>query len=158
MRPAFTRPEFVFLDLGNVIVSFDRDKAYRQMAEVSGVDQAAVRQAVEPTGLNEAIERGAIDWLAFHEAFCRHTRSTPSPDALARAASDMFALNVAMLPVIAGLERAGIPTGILSNTCGPHWDYLLASGYAVLPGNFVATVLSHEVAAIKPAPEIYARA
>jgi HAD superfamily hydrolase (TIGR01509 family) len=28
----------------------------------------------------------------------------------------------------------------------------------VLPGNFVETVLSHEVAAIKPAPEIYARA
>lgn len=158
MRPAFTRPEFVFLDLGNVIVSFDRDKAYRQMAEVAGIDQAAVRQAVEPTGLNEAIERGAIDWMAFHEAFCRHTGSTPSPDALARAASDMFALNVAMLPVIAGLERAGIPTGILSNTCAPHWDHLVASGYAVLPGNFVETVLSHEVAAIKPAPEIYARA
>ncbi|MFM8704919.1 MAG: hypothetical protein ACKOHG_13820, partial [Planctomycetia bacterium] len=120
----FVRPEFVFLDLGNVIVSFDRDKAYRQMAEVSGIDQGAVRRAVEPTGLNEAIERGAIDWRAFHEAFCRHTGSTPARDALARAASDMFALNVAMLPVIAGLERAGIPTGILSNTCGPHWDQL----------------------------------
>ena len=28
------RPEFVFLDMGNVIVSFDRDRAFRQMAEV----------------------------------------------------------------------------------------------------------------------------
>ena len=158
MRPAFARPEFVFLDLGNVIVSFDRAKAYRQMAAVSGVDEAAVQQAVEPTGLNEAIERGAIDWKAFHEAFCRHTGSAPAPDALAHAASDMFTLNIAMLPVIAGLERAGIPTGILSNTCGPHWDHLVASGYAVLPGNFVVTVLSHEVAAIKPEPEIYSRA
>jgi FMN phosphatase YigB (HAD superfamily) len=158
MRTAFTRPEFVFLDLGNVIVSFDRGKAYRQMAAVAGIDEVAVRQAVEPTGLNEAIERGAIDWMAFHEAFCRHTGSAPAPDALARAASDMFALNVAMLPVIAGLERAGIPIGILSNTCGPHWDHLVASRYAVLPGNFVVTVLSHEVATIKPEPEIYARA
>ena len=155
MRPAFTRPEFVFLDLGNVIVSFDRDRAYRQMAEIAGIDEAAVRQAVEPTGLNAAIERGAIDWRAFHEAFCRQTGSAPAADALARAASDMFALNVAMLPVIAGLERAGIPIGILSNTCGPHWEHLLGSGYAVLPGNFAVIVLSHEVAAVKPERDIY---
>lgn len=152
------RPEFVFLDLGNVIVSFDRNRAYRQMAEAAGIDVAAVRRAVEPTGLSEALERGAIDWPAFHDAFCRHTSTAPSPEALAHAASDMFALNVSMLPVIAGLERAGIPIGILSNTCGPHWSHLLESGYAVLPGNFSVTVLSHEVATIKPEPEIYARA
>ena len=106
-------------------------------------------------GLHDASERGVIDWPEFHAEFSRRTGTTSDPTALARAASDMFTLNVEMLPVIAGLERAGIPIGILSNTCGIHWEHLLAKRYAMLPGNFVATVLSHEVAALKPEPAIY---
>lgn len=152
------RPEFIFLDLGNVIVNFDRARSYRQMAVVADVDEGRVRKAIEDGGLQEAIERGGIDWPAFHEEFCRRTGSSPCPDALARATSDMFDLNVAILPVIAGIERAGIPIGILSNTCGIHWEHLLSSGYAVLPGHVAATVLSHEVGAIKPEPAIYEQA
>lgn len=56
----------------------------------------------------------------------------------------MFWLNTAMLPIIAGCRRAGVPMGILSNTCDPHWDFLVASGYAILPGAFREIVLSHE--------------
>jgi len=152
------RPAFVFLDLGNVIVSFDRERADRQMADVAGVPPAAVRQAVEEGDLQARLERGLLDWTGFHAEFSRRTGTSSDPDRLADAASDMFALNVAMLPVIAGLERAGIPTGILSNTCDVHWRHLLARRYAVLPGRFVTTVLSHEVAAVKPEPAIYAAA
>ena len=152
------RPEFVFLDLGNVIVSFDRERSFRQMAAVAGIDPPAVQKTLEIHRLPEALERGAIDWPQFHEEFCRLTGTAPASEALAHAASDMFTLNIAMLPVIAGLERAGVPLGILSNTCGIHWNHLLLNRYAVLPGNFAATVLSHEVAAVKPEPAIYARA
>ncbi|MFM8704359.1 MAG: HAD-IA family hydrolase, partial [Planctomycetia bacterium] len=60
-----------------------------------------------------------------------------------------------MLPVIAGLERTGCGLGILSNTCGPHWEHLLARRYAVLPGNFTKLVLRHEVRSLKPEPDIY---
>ena len=67
----------------------------------------------------------------------------------------MFSLNIGMLPVIAGLERIGCPTGILSNTCAIHWEHLLAKHYSVLPGNFVQIVLSHLVALQKPEPGIY---
>jgi len=152
------RPEFVFLDLGNVIVSFDRERSFRQMAAVAGIDAPVVEEALETHRLPEALERGAIDWPQFHVDFCRLTGTTPASEALAHAASDMFSLNIAMLPVIAGLERAGVPLGILSNTCCIHWNHLRASRYAVVPGNFAVTVLSHEVAALKPEPAIYARA
>ena len=152
------RPEFVFLDLGNVIVSFDREHSFRQMATVAGIDAVAVQQTLATHRLSEALERGAVDWPQFHAEFCRLTGTAPASEALAHAASDMFSLNIAMLPVIAGLERAGVPLGILSNTCGIHWNHLRASRYAVVPGNCVATVLSHEVAALKPEPAIYARA
>jgi len=149
------RPEFVFLDMGNVIVSFDRDRSFRQMAEVSGGDPEAIRTEVMEGGLHDRIECGELDWPEFHSEFSRRTGTTSDPRALAHAASDMFALKIDMLPVIAGLERTGCGLGILSNTCGPHWDHLLAQRYSVLPGNFQQIILSHEVRAAKPGPDIY---
>ena len=149
------RPEFVYLDMGNVIVSFDRDRAFRQMAEVSGGDQATIHAVVMEGGLHDRIERGEIGWPEFHDEFSRLTGTTSNPEALARAASDMFALKIDMLPVIAGLERTGCGFGILSNTCGPHWEHLLSQRYSVLPGNFREIILSHEVRATKPGADIY---
>ena len=149
------RPEFIFLDLGNVIVSFDRDRAMRQMADVCGTDPATVHAAAIASGLHESLERGQIDWSRFHDDFSRRTQTASDPAALAHAASDMFTLNVDMLPVVAGLERAGCRIGILSNTCDPHWAHLVSKRHAILPGNFIATVLSHEVGLMKPDPAIY---
>jgi FMN phosphatase YigB (HAD superfamily) len=149
------RPEFVFLDMGNVIVSFDRDRAFRQMAEVSGGDPATIRDVIMNGWLHDRIERGEIGWSEFHGEFSRRTGTTSNPEALAHAASDMFALKIDMLPVIAGLERTGCGLGILSNTCGPHWEHLLSRRYSVLPGNFQQIILSHEVRATKPGPDIY---
>jgi FMN phosphatase YigB (HAD superfamily) len=148
-------PRFVYLDLGNVIVNFDREHAVREMASVAGITPQATHAAVFESGLQSKLERGEIDWKGFHDAFSRSTVSASDPVRLADAASDMFSLNVAMLPVIAAIERAGYRTGILSNTCTPHWEHLLAKRYAVLPGRFSVIVLSHEVGALKPDGSIY---
>ena len=152
------RPEFVYFDLGNVILSFDRDRAFRQMARVCGADPAVIEAVVMRDGLQAALERGEHDWPSFHAEFSRRTGTTSDAAALARAASDMFALKVETLPVIAALERIGCPIGILSNTCDVHWRQILADGYAILPGGFREIVLSHEERAAKPAAEIYAAA
>jgi len=152
------RPDFVFLDLGNVIVMFDRERAHRQMAAVAGVPVEAVQATLAATQLEQRLERGLIDWPGFHAEFSRHVGAAANPTLLAAAASDMFTLNVEMLPVIAGLARAGVPIGILSNTCGIHWEHLLSKRYAILPGTATVTVLSHEVSAVKPEPAIYAAA
>lgn len=157
MPPSLRRPAFVYLDLGNVIVTFDRDRAHRQMAAVAGTSLATVEAAVADD-LQTRLESGAIDWPGYHAEFCRRTGTSPPAAALATAASDMFALNAAMLPVIAGLERARCRIGILSNTCGPHWQHLLGCRYALLPGPFETLVLSHEVGGVKPNPGIYATA
>lgn len=148
-------PAFIYFDLGNVIFFFDRDRSFAAMAAVSGADAAAVEAAVMAGGLQKAIERGDIDWPEFHAEFCRRTGTRPDAAALARAASDMFTLNAAMLPIIAGCRRAGVPTGILSNTCDPHWDFLVSRGYAILPGGFREIVLSHEERSAKPDRGIY---
>lgn len=149
---------FVYFDLGNVLFSFDRPRAFRQMSAVSGADPGRIHDVVMSGGLQAALERGDVDWEEFHAEFSRRTGTTSDATELAAAASDMFTLNVAIVPVIAALERAGCPIGILSNTCGPHWRHLIDAGYAILPGAFSPIVLSHEVRLMKPVREIYATA
>ena len=148
-------PAFIYLDLGNVVFWFDRERAFRQMAGVSGAGVDDVRRVVMDEGLQAALERGEIGWSEFHDEFSRRTASRSDAAALADAASDMFRLNVAILPIIAACTRAGIPLGVLSNTCEPHWSRLVSERYAILPGAFREIVLSHEAAAAKPNPAIY---
>jgi FMN phosphatase YigB (HAD superfamily) len=152
------RPAFIYFDLGNVLFAFDRGKAFRQMAAACGISPEAAEAAVATSGLQEALETGRIDWAAFHAEFSRRTGTAPDAAALALAASDMFTLRVEMLPVLAALERAGCPTGVLSNTCEIHWRHLVDAGYAILPGRFARHVLSYEVGVMKPHPTIYSAA
>jgi glucose-1-phosphatase len=152
-------PEFVFLDLGHVLVSFDRDRAIAQAITTSGGDPTAVTAVLLDLDLLDAVERGTLDWAGFHVEFCRRTGTAPDPAALAHAVSDMFSLKIDMLPLIARLTRAGCGLGILSNTCGPHWDHLTqVAGYGVLTTGFDTIVLSHEVGYRKPEAEIFAAA
>ncbi len=150
-------PAFVYFDLGNVIAAFDRERAFRRMAEACGADVSRVRAAVMD-GLQADLERGTIDWSAFHREFGRRTGTASAPETLAAAATDMFELNVGILPVVAALERRRIPIGILSNTCEIHWRHLLERGWGILPGGFRLAVLSYEVGASKPEPAIFERA
>jgi FMN phosphatase YigB (HAD superfamily) len=153
-----SRPEFVFLDLGNVLFAFERARAFRQMAAVSGATAARVEEVVMAGGLQADLEAGRIDWPGFHAEFSRRTGTTSDPAALGRAASDMFTLKPDMIPVLAGLERIHCPFGILSNTCGIHWDHLRAGGWACLSGAVSRIVLSFEVGAAKPDHRIFAAA
>ncbi len=150
------RPAFIFFDLGNVLFAFDRDRAFRQMAAVSGAPVAHVAAVVMDGGLQASLEAGRISWPEFHAEFGRRTGTACDPGELARAASDMFTLKADMIPVLAGLERIDCPFGILSNTCGIHWDHLRAGGWAPLTGAVSRIVLSHEVGATKPDPRIFA--
>jgi len=149
------RPEFIFFDLGNVLFSFDRSRAFRQMAAACGATADVVEDVVMAGGLQADLEAGRIDWPAFHAEFSRRTRTRSDPAALGRAASDMFTLKADMIPVLAGLERIHCPYGILSNTCGIHWDHLRAGGWACLSGAVSRIVLSFEVGAAKPDARIF---
>jgi len=150
-------PAFVYFDLGNVIATFDRERAFRGMAAVCGADASRVRAAVMD-GLQADLERGTIEWPAFHAEFSRRTGTRSDPGALAAAAAEMFELNVGILPVVAALQRRRIPIGILSNTCDLHWRHLLGRGWGILPGGFRPVILSYEIGASKPEPAIFERA
>ena len=148
-------PAFIYLDLGRVVVDFDHALAWQKVAAITGLAEADVEQFFTADDRPRRIETGLLAWDTLHAEFVRATAVEVDVDALARAAGDIFTLRAEMLPVIAAIERAGVPLGILSNTCDIHWQHLLRCRYGILPGGIGPLVLSYEVGAMKPHPSIY---
>ncbi|MDA0817345.1 MAG: HAD family phosphatase [Planctomycetota bacterium] len=148
-------PAFIYLDLGRVVVDFDHTLAWQKVAAITGLAEANVEQFFTADDRPRRIETGLLAWDTLHAEFVRAMAVEVDVDALARAAGDIFTLRAEMLPVIAAIERAGVPLGILSNTCDIHWQHLLRCRYGILPGGIGPLVLSYEVGAMKPHPSIY---
>lgn len=148
-------PKVLYFDLGNVLLYFDHARAARQMAAVAGIDETLAWEVVFSGGLEHRYERGEISRQEFYETFCRLTDSRPNLDELERAASDIFTLNVSILPVVGNLCNAGYRLGILSNTNESHWRFVSQGRYAILLGTFDVLALSYRLKAMKPEPEIF---
>lgn len=143
------RIEFIYFDLGRVIVNFDNDRMCRQMAEVSGVSSDRVREILFTTGLQRAFELGEITPDQFYQKYCDLLGKRVDKEALSAAANDIFWLNLPMLPLVAQLQAAGWPLGILSNTCSIHFEWC-RNHYAILQKGFRCYALSCELHALKP--------
>jgi putative hydrolase of the HAD superfamily len=144
---------FFYFDLGNVLLRFDHGQACRQMAEVAGVSPEMVKQAVFEEGVQWQYERGEISCREFYDVFCARTRSRPDYVALQHAASAIFEVNAAIVPLVAGLASSGHRLGVLSNTCAAHWTYCHPR-YTALRF-FDVFALSYEIGAMKPDPKTY---
>lgn len=151
-------PEFIYFDLGNVVLHFDHHRGARQMAALAGVPEERVWDLVFAGPLELAYEAGQLTSEQFYEVFCRETGSRPDFEALLHAAADIFELNVPVVPLIAHLHSAGYRLGILSNTNAAHWEFVSRGRYAVLSRFFSVFALSYEIQSMKPEPKIYAEA
>ncbi len=147
--------EYVFFDLGNVLVHFDAAIACRNIAALVERDERQVFEALYGSGLELGYERGELDDEGLAEAFRRSLGVRCETADLLRAMSDMFTPNTAIEPVIASLEAADVPAGILSNTCAAHWQWILSRRWPVAQSWFRDAVLSYEIMHMKPEPEIY---
>jgi putative hydrolase of the HAD superfamily len=151
-----TSIRFIYFDLGNVLLNFCHDRMCRQMAEAAQLDVQRVREVVLSDTALRQHETGALNSVTFHEYFCRETGTSVAAAALHAAASDIFALNVAIVPIVERLASAGRRLGILSNTNEAHWRFVSDGRFApLLPGPFEQVVLSFEERAMKPDPAIY---
>jgi putative hydrolase of the HAD superfamily len=147
-------PNFLFFDLGKVLLRFDVDVMCRQMGDVAGIDPPRVYQVLLEHPLQSEYERGRITTREFYEAFCRDTGTRPDFDALLRAGSDIFDLNTSMIPVVVQLYRTGHRMGVLSNTCESHWEHCLQR-FRVLGEMFEVYALSYRIGAAKPEAAIF---
>jgi putative hydrolase of the HAD superfamily len=148
-------PEFIYFDLGNVLLYFDHEVGFRQIAQVAGLTPDRIRRALFDEGLLEAVEIGRLSRRESYDAFCKATGTCADAAHLERAGSDVFRLNVSILPVVAKLKDAGYRLGVLSNTCESHWRFVLANFKAVFPHAFEALALSFKLGACKPDERIY---
>ncbi|WP_404307390.1 HAD family hydrolase [Neorhodopirellula lusitana] len=165
---------FVFFDLGNILVSFERERSFRNLtslfeAESGYVDSngntvAANVKADEVLNqheLHNQLETGLISEAEFvqsiRDRFAPVT-GTDDDQAILRAISDMFTPIETMQGVLSRVRESGLPIGILSNTCDAHWSWINQQSYNVMEGPFDHIVLSYEAKSMKPDHAIYIEA
>ncbi len=146
--------EFVYFDLGKVLLNFDHGRMCRQIAAVSGASEKRVAEVLFEEGLQVEIETGRLSTEEFLDVFCRKTDTKPDRGAMIHAAGDFFRLNKPVLPILASLAHSRRPLGILSNTCEIHWRHCRRR-YPALLGLFGVVTLSYEVGVMKPDAAIY---
>ena len=117
------QPKFLYFDLGKVLVDFSVEQMLRQIGAVAGIDRDAVRSGDLRRRTDAAARAGPLSSREFYEASAQPPAAGPTTRPWPAAASEIFALNLPMLPVVAQLRQAGYPMGILSNTCENHWEY-----------------------------------
>ncbi len=153
-KPAFEPLEFLYFDLGKVLVDFDHEQAVRQLAELTGRSTDQVREVVFQSELQARYECGQLDTAEFCQRFRDATQTDDSDADICRAASDIFSLNQPVCSLVRRLNQSDIRIGILSNTCDAHWSHIVAK-FPDLIQLFDPLILSYEVGAAKPDPKIY---
>lgn len=154
--------EFVYFDLGNILLSFDADVACRNLSSVSGVPVDRVRELVYDSGLEVRFEHGHCSPEEFAGELRQGLELELSQGLgqieaaeILDAISDMFSPIEKMIGIPKAVQDNGFPIGVLSNTCHAHWDWIARQKYPVM--NFIAdaTVLSYEAHSMKPDSVIY---
>lgn len=150
----YRRPEVIVFDLGKVILNFCHDRMCQQVATRIDQDILAVKAFLFQPELHRAYETGQISTAEVLSRLSGQFACDLQIDDLIQDLGDIFTLNTAIIPLIAGLKAAGWKTGILSNTCDAHWQ-VATRKFGVLQQWFDFYVLSFQVDAVKPDPEIY---
>jgi FMN phosphatase YigB (HAD superfamily) len=148
------KPRFFYFDLGRVLLHFDNEQMFRQIAAVAGVSTEQVRTTMLSDGLMRRHEIGELTTSEFFDVLCGLWGVRPDYDAMVYAASAIFSLNLPMLPLVSQLRQAGYRTGVLSNTCEIHWQYS-ANRFRVVGDGFQVHALSCRIKAMKPDAAIY---
>jgi putative hydrolase of the HAD superfamily len=153
-----SRPDFIYFDLGNVLVFFDHEIASRQIAAVANVSIDIIRQEVFHSPLQSDYERGLVSSREFVERLSQKLGIPLPIDETLEAASAIFHPHDAIIDSITALKQAGFRLGILSNTCDAHWTWLMRQNYQVLGPWFDVIALSYEMQCAKPDLQIYHKA
>jgi len=149
--------EFIYFDLGNVLVCFEVQRVLAQMAAAAGLTRDQVAAALFDHGLQREFELGRIGPEEFFRTFRELTGTKSDLESIRRAATEIFWLNESILPVVSALRQTRRRMGILLNTCITHLEYCRRR-FRVVSDCFELVVASFDVGMLKPEPEIYRRA
>src|SRR5580658_7647541 len=152
MYKAIVSYKAVIFDLGRVLVNFDFQRGYRALEGLCPYSAAEIPVRIRSTGLVRRFETGLIGPRDFYAQFSELLGLTIDYSRFCEIWTSIFAealLPESLLESLAARYRLVL----LSNTNPIHFEMIRAA-YPHLR-HFHRLVLSHEVGALKPQPEIY---
>ena len=144
----------IFFDLGNVLIFFDHQKMWRQVAHHAGMHEDHVKEILQIHA--DAYERGSVDSKQIHEKLCQKAGQPLHYEGTMHALSDIFQPNEPVISIALSLKERGHRLFLLSNTCEAHFEFVRA--HFPFIKHFDGFVLSYEVNARKPEKAIYENA
>lgn len=148
--------EALISDGGRIIFDFDKPRACELIARSSSYDAMTISQIIA-TQLEKPLECGQISETAFCNELMHHckTEGLTVPD-VQRIWGNIISPNPAIDPYIEALMAMGMKIGVLSNTNGIHWPYIMDVPIMAKLQKYGATFsLSYEVGASKPDRRIF---
>lgn len=143
---------FLF-DMGNVLLHFSHDRMCQQMGALCHKSGDDLRRLLLDSGVQWEFERGLMTAEEFHQRFQEMVGTQVDFPELIVAASDIFEVNRPMLAILDSLKSQQYRLVLFSNTSVWHYQFI-RKRFEILD-RFDEYVLSYEVNAIKPEPEIY---
>jgi glucose-1-phosphatase len=151
------RPQFIYFDMGNVLLHFSHERMAQQMARVAGIEPALAWRILFEDGLEWTYERGEVTRDEFYRRFCEAAGGLADIDQLDAAGNEIFELNAPIMGPVGRLQGAGYRLGVCSNTTVSHWTYCTRR-FRFLTAGFSVRALSYQLGAMKPDPRFYAAA
>ncbi|MEM9826718.1 MAG: HAD family phosphatase [Planctomycetota bacterium] len=152
--------QFVYFDLGKILLAFDHAIGFRGIAKELDVPVAKVQALLDEQGLRNRYESGQVTTDEFLDTIAKHffPEQAMSPERRRRlfeVSGEIFWPIESMIGIIDRVRAKGIGVGILSNTCEIHWQAIQRGGFEVLKNPADVEVLSFRCGAMKPAVQIY---
>jgi FMN phosphatase YigB (HAD superfamily) len=143
----------VIFDLGRVLIDFDFQRGYHALQGLCPHAAAEIPRRLASTGLVERFETGRMEPRDFVAQMSAALDLKIDYDHFCRIWSSIFTETLIPESMLTGLA-ARYRLLLLSNTNAIHFEGLRAS-HPTLLRHFHELVLSYEVKAMKPRPEIY---
>jgi glucose-1-phosphatase len=143
----------ILFDLGRVLVHFDFQRGYRALEGLCPYSAAEIPKRLAPTGLVERFETGLIEPREFVDQMSKILDLNVEYDRFSEIWSCIFTHELLPESMLEGLARR-YRLVLLSNTNALHFE-MIRVAYAHLLRHFHDLVLSYEVRAMKPRPEIF---
>jgi FMN phosphatase YigB (HAD superfamily) len=143
----------IIFDLGKVLVYFDFKRAYRALENLCPYPAVEIPKRLATTDLVERFETGLLEPRDFVEQFSRILDLRVDYDHFCRIWSSIFTETLVPESLLEGLA-ARYRLLLLSNTNALHFE-MLRQNYGHMLRHFHSLILSYEIRASKPQPEIF---
>lgn len=151
-----TQVKTVYFDIGNVLIFFSHPKMFAQISSCTGLSAEELQNLFFEKRWFHLYETGQIDTDSLFRMLSELSPRSFSLPELLDAASNIFTPNLELWPLIQKLKEQTIRLILLSNISECHFNRI-STDYPIFQ-LFDHRILSYEVGACKPHPQIFQKA